>query len=108
MIGLAKTLTVKRLSQRAYATLLGTHEAPAVKAYVRPRPIRIAYLVQENEHWQALLDAIFAESVRRGGADGSRSSFHAKTTLSAPPIFPGSKPTIPTSSIPTSISAMPP
>jgi hypothetical protein len=38
-----------------------------VKAYVRPRPIRIAYLVQENEHWQALLDAIFAESFARWG-----------------------------------------
>ena len=38
-----------------------------MKAYVRPRPIRIAYLVQENEHWQALLDAIFAESFARWG-----------------------------------------
>jgi hypothetical protein len=40
---------------------------PVVKAYVRPRPIRIAYLVEEDEHWQTLLDAIFAESFARWG-----------------------------------------
>jgi hypothetical protein len=40
---------------------------PAVKAYVRPRPIRVAYLVEESEHWQTLLDAISAESFARWG-----------------------------------------
>jgi hypothetical protein len=40
---------------------------PAVKAYVQPRPIRVAYLVEENEHWQTLLDAISAESFARWG-----------------------------------------
>jgi hypothetical protein len=44
-----------------------THEVQAVKAYVRPRPIRVAYLVEESEHWQTLLDAIFAESFARWG-----------------------------------------
>ncbi len=38
-----------------------------MRAYVRPRPIRVAYLVEENEHWQTLLDAIFAESFARWG-----------------------------------------
>jgi len=38
-----------------------------VNAYLRPRPIRVAYLVEESEDWQALLDAIFAESFARWG-----------------------------------------
>lgn len=39
----------------------------AVKAFIRPRPVRVAYLVEENEHWPAMLDAIFAESFSRWG-----------------------------------------
>jgi hypothetical protein len=35
------------------------------KAYIRPRPIRVAYLVEENEHWKPTLDSIFAESFGR-------------------------------------------
>ena len=47
------------------------------KAYVRRRPIRIAYLVEEHAHWKTNLDAIFAEapeptSVRRVEARRSR------------------------------------
>jgi hypothetical protein len=38
-----------------------------VKAYVRPRPIRVAYLVEKADHWQAMLDAIAAESFARWG-----------------------------------------
>jgi hypothetical protein len=37
------------------------------KAYVRPRPIRVAYLVEEHEHWKTMLDAIFAEAYGRWG-----------------------------------------
>ena len=40
---------------------------PTAKAYVRPRPIRVAYLVEENEHWQTMLDAIAAESFAQWG-----------------------------------------
>ena len=32
------------------------------KAYVRPRPIRVAYLVEETEHWKPMFDAIFQAS----------------------------------------------
>lgn len=32
------------------------------KAYVRPRPIRVAYLVEEIEHWKPMFDAIFQTS----------------------------------------------
>jgi hypothetical protein len=39
----------------------------AAKAYVRPRPIRVAYLVEEHEHWKLMLDAIFAEAYGRWG-----------------------------------------
>ncbi len=38
-----------------------------MNAYVRPRPMRVAYLVEESEHWQALLGAVFAESFARWG-----------------------------------------
>lgn len=38
-----------------------------MKAFVRSRPIRVAYLVEENEHWQSVLDAFFAESFARWG-----------------------------------------
>ena len=38
-----------------------------MKVHVRPRPIRIAYLVEENEHWRTTLDAIFAELFGRWG-----------------------------------------
>lgn len=37
------------------------------KAYIRPRPIRVAYLVEENEHWQTTLDVIFANSFGHWG-----------------------------------------
>jgi hypothetical protein len=36
-----------------------------VKAFVRPRPLRVAYLVSENEHWSVMLDAISDESFAR-------------------------------------------
>jgi hypothetical protein len=40
---------------------------PACKAYVRPRPTRVAFLVEENEHWKPMLDAIFDECYTRWG-----------------------------------------
>lgn len=40
---------------------------PIAKAFIRPRPIRVAYLVEENEHWQATLEAVFAECFSRWG-----------------------------------------
>jgi hypothetical protein len=39
----------------------------AAKAHIRPRPIRIAFLIEETEHWQAMLDAIFANCFGRWG-----------------------------------------
>lgn len=36
-------------------------------ALIRPRPIRVAFLVEEHEHWNAMLDAIFAEAYGRWG-----------------------------------------
>jgi hypothetical protein len=38
-----------------------------VAAYTRPRPIRVAFLVDENEHWAVMLDAIFANCYSRWG-----------------------------------------
>jgi hypothetical protein len=37
------------------------------KAFIRPRPIRVAFLVDEHEHWRPMLDAVFAESYGRWG-----------------------------------------
>jgi hypothetical protein len=37
------------------------------KAFIRPRPVRIAFLVEEHEHWQPMLDAIFANCFGRWG-----------------------------------------
>ena len=36
-------------------------------AYTRPRPIRVAFLVDENAHWATMLDAIFADCYSRWG-----------------------------------------
>lgn len=38
-----------------------------MKTFLRPRPVRVAYLVEENEHWQALFSAICAEAFARWG-----------------------------------------
>ena len=43
------------------------HELPASKAYIRPRPVRVAYLVEENERWKTMLDAIVAEAFGQWG-----------------------------------------
>lgn len=32
---------------------------PAHKAHIQPRPMRVAFLVEEHEHWKPMLDAIF-------------------------------------------------
>jgi hypothetical protein len=37
------------------------------KAFVRPRPIRIAFLVDEHEHWREMLQGILANSYGRWG-----------------------------------------
>ncbi|WP_145984404.1 hypothetical protein [Bradyrhizobium nitroreducens] len=37
------------------------------KAYLRPRPIRIAYLVEETEHWRAMLQEVFNDAFGRWG-----------------------------------------
>jgi hypothetical protein len=37
------------------------------KAHIRPRPIRVAFLIEEHEHWQPMLDAIFADCFDRWG-----------------------------------------
>ena len=37
------------------------------KAHIRPRPIRVAFLIEEHEHWQPMLDAIFADCFGRWG-----------------------------------------
>jgi len=37
------------------------------KAFVRPRPIRIAFLVEEHEHWREMLQGIFANCYGRWG-----------------------------------------
>ena len=39
----------------------------AIRCYVRPRPIRVAYLVDENEYSGRILDAVFAECCSRWG-----------------------------------------
>jgi hypothetical protein len=47
---------------------LERREIPVMtKAYVKPRPIRVVYLVEETEHWQSMLDSIFGESFSRWG-----------------------------------------
>jgi hypothetical protein len=38
-----------------------------VTAYTRPRPIRVAFLVDENEHWAVMLDTIFVDCYSRWG-----------------------------------------
>src|SRR5579862_6301630 len=38
-----------------------------LKSYIRPRPIRVAFLVDEHDHWKPMLDAVFAESYSRWG-----------------------------------------
>jgi hypothetical protein len=40
---------------------------PTPKAQIRARPIRVAYLVEESEHWCPMLEAIFAECYGRWG-----------------------------------------
>jgi hypothetical protein len=45
----------------------GLCEAPPMKAHLKPRPFRVAYLVEENEHWRMIFDAIFVESFGRWG-----------------------------------------
>jgi hypothetical protein len=37
------------------------------KAFIRPRPIRIAFLVEENEHWRPMLQAISTNCYGRWG-----------------------------------------
>lgn len=37
------------------------------KAFVRPRPVRVVFLVEENENWQPMMQAIFANCYRRWG-----------------------------------------
>src|SRR5689334_3490889 len=37
------------------------------KAYLRPRPIRIAFLVDEHANWKSMLEAIFADCLKRWG-----------------------------------------
>lgn len=37
------------------------------KAYLRPRPIRTAYLVEETERWRATLERIFNDAFGRWG-----------------------------------------
>ncbi len=39
----------------------------SAKTYMRPRPIRVAFLVDQHEHWRAMLEAIFADSYGRWG-----------------------------------------
>ena len=36
-------------------------------AYTRARPIRVVFLVEENEHWQSMLSAIFSNCYSRWG-----------------------------------------
>ena len=48
------------------SSVAGT-DASAIRCYVRPRPIRVAYLVDENEYSQQILDAVFAECFSRWG-----------------------------------------
>lgn len=43
-----------------------------MKAYVRPRPIRVAYLIEEADDWPTVFDAISAEAFARWGG---RSTF---------------------------------
>jgi hypothetical protein len=38
-----------------------------MKAFIRPRPIRVAFLVDEHEHWKPMLEAIFANCYGRWG-----------------------------------------
>lgn len=40
---------------------------PTQNARVRPRPIRVAYLVEESEYWSTILDEITAEAYGRWG-----------------------------------------
>ncbi len=37
------------------------------KAFIRPRSVRVAFLVDENDHWQQMLQAIFANCYGRWG-----------------------------------------
>lgn len=37
------------------------------KAFIRPRPVRIAFLVDEHQHWQPMLDAVFSNCFGRWG-----------------------------------------
>ena len=37
------------------------------KAFLRPRPVRVAFLVNEHEHWRSMFDAIMAYSYGRWG-----------------------------------------
>ena len=37
------------------------------KAFISPRPLRVAFLVDESEHWSVILSAIFAECYGRWG-----------------------------------------
>ncbi len=42
-------------------------EMSALNASVRPRPTRVAYLVEETNDWRINLEAVFAESFGRWG-----------------------------------------
>lgn len=42
-------------------------DASTIRCYVRPRPIRVAYLVDEGEYSDRILDAVFAECFSRWG-----------------------------------------
>ncbi|UCF53531.1 MAG: hypothetical protein JSV48_03500 [Bradyrhizobium sp.] len=37
------------------------------KAFIRPRSVRIAFLVDEHQHWRPMIDAIFADCFGRWG-----------------------------------------
>ena len=42
-------------------------DTSAIRCYVRPRPIRVAYLVDEDDYSDKVLDAVFAECFSRWG-----------------------------------------
>ena len=44
-----------------------TEQTYKLRGFLRPRAVRVAYLVQEGEHGDAMLDAVFAECHSRWG-----------------------------------------
>ena len=48
------------------SSIAGT-DAFAIRCYIRPRPIRVAYLVDEDGYSDRILDAVFAECFSRWG-----------------------------------------